>query len=97
MISLKKLGLFVSYTCFRTKASESNSGGCLGFVGLGMLYPKRDKLCNLNCLYNFTCKQTSPIVKHDIYKVFPLISLKKLGLFVSYTCFRVKASERDNS
>ena len=49
-----------------TQEKFNNSGGWLGFVGLGVLYPKRDKLCNLPCFYNFACSQTSPIVKRDI-------------------------------
>ena len=73
-----------------TQEKLNNSGGWLGFVDLGVLYPKRDKLCNLSCFYNFASSQTSPIVKDNIKKVFPLISLKKLGSFVSYTCFCVK-------
>ena len=49
-----------------TQENFNNSGGWIGLDGLGVLYPKRDKLCNLPCFYNFACSQTSPIVKHDI-------------------------------
>ena len=49
-----------------TPEKFNNSGGWLGFVGFGVLYPKRYKLCNLPCFYNFDFSQTSPIVKHDI-------------------------------
>ena len=82
---------------FLTQEKFNNSGEWLGFDGLEVLYTYRPKLCNLLCLYNFAGSQTSLTVKHDIEKVFPLISLKNLGSFVSYSCFRFKASERDNS
>ena len=49
-----------------TQEKLNNSGGWLGFDGLGVLYRKGPKLFNLPCLYNFACSQTSPIVKHDI-------------------------------
>ena len=101
LFEFRQLEDLLKIVCYRWCDIDSrkfnNSGDWLGFVGLGVIYPKWDKLCNLPCFYNLACSQTSPTVKHYIEKVFPLISLKKLGSFLSYGCFRFKASEWDNS
>ena len=70
LFEFRQLEHLLEIMCYRcvilTIEKFNNIGGWLGFVGLGVLYPKRDKLYNLSCFYNFACSQTSPIVKQDI-------------------------------